>query len=304
MLDRKVAVKLLHPRLTRDGDSLQRFLREAKAASALNHPNILTVYEIGKAGELQFIATEFIDGITLREKLEAGPIAFSETLEIIRQVPQPWRPSLGRHRSPRHQTGEHHDPADGLTKVLDFGLARFTERRPYGHGVPESGATVKTTPGTLMGTITYMSPEQARGLEVNARADQSASLSFLYEMVTGHPPFKGSTPADVLVAILDKPAPKPGHLHRGRTRRPAGRNQPGLGERSRIALPICQGFRGGNRTPEPGSPIPLIRLRSGDAKTPWLLLDCRCGGTRRTTGVRLLSHAGFAASLADLASRR
>jgi len=86
MLDRKVAVKLLHPRLTRDGDSLQRFLREAKAASALNHPNILTVYEIGKAGELQFIATEFIDGITLREKLEAGPIPFPETLEIIRQV--------------------------------------------------------------------------------------------------------------------------------------------------------------------------------------------------------------------------
>src|SRR5260370_20162333 len=132
MLDRKVAVKLLPPRLTRDGDSLQRFLREAKAASALNHPNILTVYEIGKAGELQFIATEFIDGITLRQKLEAGPIPFPEILEIIRQV----SPAL----ETAHSAGIVHRDIkpenimirpDGLTKVLDFELARFTERRPY-----------------------------------------------------------------------------------------------------------------------------------------------------------------------------
>ena len=203
-LGRKVALKLLPAQYMRDEDRVRRFEQEARAASALNHPNILTIYEIGQAGGVHFIVTEFIEGGTLRQRLARGPLPLSETLEVAIQAASALNAA--------HEAGIVHRDVkpenimlrpDGYVKVLDFGLAKLTERAAP-PADPEALTLVKaeTDPGTVMGTAHYMSPEQARGTGVDARTDIFSLGIVIYEMAAGRPPFTGGTASDVMAAIL------------------------------------------------------------------------------------------------------
>ena len=216
ILGRKVALKLLPAEFTRDQDRLRRFKQEARAASSLNHPNIITIYEIGETDGIHFIATEFIDGQTLRQHSAQGPLELFAALDIGIQTAA----ALGA----AHEAGIAHRDIkpenlmlrpDGYLKVLDFGSSKLTEPRAPGGSLKTSAMTgVRTAPGIVMGTIDYMSPEQARGLEVDVRSDIFTLGVVLYEMLTGAKPFTGATTADVIAAILDKePAPlsRPAH---------------------------------------------------------------------------------------------
>ena len=203
-LGRKLAVKVLAPKLVTDQERVRRFGQEARAASALNHPNILTIHDIGQDGDIHFIATEFVDGETLRARLDRGGLELLEVLEIGTQI--------GCALAAAHDAGIVHRDVkpenvmlrpDGYVKVLDFGLAKLT---PSGltntavDGVTRS--VMETNPGVVLGTVSYMSPEQARGKPVDARSDIFSLGVMLYEMIAGRLPFVGATPADVLGAIL------------------------------------------------------------------------------------------------------
>jgi serine/threonine protein kinase/TolB-like protein/Tfp pilus assembly protein PilF len=211
-LDRPVALKLLPADVTQDEDRLRRFQQEARATSALNHPNILTIYEIGLAEGTHFIATEFIDGITLRDQMARSRMKIDDVLDVSLQVASALAAA--------HEAGIVHRDIkpenimirrDGYVKVLDFGLAKLTEERantsPYALTLAETG------PGIVIGTVTYMSPEQARGLRVDERTDIFSFGVVLYEMLAGRAPFGGPTPSDVIVSILDRqPQPLAYHL--------------------------------------------------------------------------------------------
>src|SRR5262245_27624556 len=212
-LGRKVALKLLPQIFTQDRERVLRFKQEARAASALNHPNILTIYEIGEFEGGHFIVTEFIDGQTLRELMNAQ-IKLRAALDVAAQVASAL--------STAHEAGIVHRDIkpenimarrDGYIKVLDFGLAKLTEQFSPGQtAVADSDASTKglvhTDPGKLMGTARYMSPEQIRGLEADGRSDVFSLGVMLYEMVTGRAPFDGTTPSEVMFAILNQePSP-------------------------------------------------------------------------------------------------
>jgi len=214
-LDRTVAIKILPAALAADAQRLQRFVQEAKAASALNHPHILTIYEIGVTGNSRFIATEFIDGDTLRPHIGAG-LKLAEVLEIAIQV-------CGA-LAAAHAAGIIHRDIkpenimvrrDGYIKLLDFGLAKLTE--PKGSTTDTEAPTramVNTGAGTVMGTANYMSPEQAKGTHIDERSDLWSLGAVLYEMVTGHVPFAGETPTETISLILQKePAPLVRYAH-------------------------------------------------------------------------------------------
>src|SRR5262245_29027957 len=163
-LGRKVALKLLPAEFTRDAGRVRRFEQEARAASALNHPNILTIFEIGGANESRYIATEYIDGQTLRERLKGGRLAPPAALEIATQIAAALAAAHGAgivHRDIKPENVMLR--CDGIVKVLDFGLAKLAEHRPA--AVDSEGSTIEkvsTDQGTVMGTVGYMSPEQAR----------------------------------------------------------------------------------------------------------------------------------------------
>ncbi|HEU0274910.1 MAG TPA: protein kinase [Candidatus Udaeobacter sp.] len=208
-LGRKAALKLLPENLTTDVAQLSRFKNEARSASALNHPNILTVYEIGSEGNRQFIATEFIEGITLRASLASGRMNTQAALDIAVQVASALAAA--------HEAGVVHRDIkpenvmlrpDGYVKVLDFGIAKLTERRPAQNDhTDETTAVLQTRPGLVLGTAHYMSPEQARGQKVDARSDIWSLGVVLYEMVAGSPPFRGETPSDCIASILTREPP-------------------------------------------------------------------------------------------------
>ncbi len=210
-LDRKVAIKFLNEEFSKDADKVHRFIREAKAASALNHPNILTVYEIGETEHTKYIVTELIDGKTLRAQLSPREsLQLNQILKIGVQVCEAL--------SAAHQAGIIHRDikpenimirGDGYAKVLDFGLAKLSEPRPVGAtgSAGSEDATrvqVNTTPGMVMGTVSYMSPEQARGKETDARTDIWSLGVVLYEMSAGKLPFTGETVNHTIVSILEK----------------------------------------------------------------------------------------------------
>jgi serine/threonine protein kinase len=209
-LGRKVAVKLLPAEFTRDADRVRRFEQEARAASALNHPNIITIHEIGEVEHTRYIVTEYIEGETLREQMRRGRLSLMAALGVARQA--------AGALAAAHEAGIVHRDIkpenvmlrpDGLVKVLDFGLAKLTERLalPYNS---QASTVVRhsTAAGVLLGTPRYMSPEQARGQKVDAATDIFSLGAVLYELLTGRAPFEGSTPSDLIAAILmNEPAP-------------------------------------------------------------------------------------------------
>jgi serine/threonine protein kinase/Flp pilus assembly protein TadD len=205
-LDRKVALKILPANVGSD-DRVRRFVQEAKAASALNHPNILTIYEIDEIGSEHFIATEFIDGQTLRERIRLAPIESSEAIDIGIQVASALCAThavgiVHRDVKPENIMLRH----DGIVKVLDFGVAKLSRDLPAARAVSEAPTQAfhKTEPGMILGTAPYMSPEQARGLDVDARTDIWSLGCVLYEMITARQPFGGATVMDVLSEILHR----------------------------------------------------------------------------------------------------
>jgi serine/threonine protein kinase len=203
-LKRKVALKLLPPQYTSDPTRIKRFEREALAASALNHPNIITIYEIGEDEGKHFIAAEYVEGRTLRETLSAGRAQVKEAVEIAIQICSAL--------STAHEAGIVHRDIkpenvmlrrDGYVKVLDFGLVKLTERHKSAGATNASDADLgQTNPGAVLGTVRYMSPEQALGQEVDRRSDIFSLGVSLYELVTGVPPFKGGSTAATLDAIV------------------------------------------------------------------------------------------------------
>jgi serine/threonine-protein kinase len=207
-LGRRLALKVLAPRARRDEELLKRFEREARTISALNHPNILTIYDTGRANGTQFLATEFIDGVTLRALIEGGPLPAARTVGIAVQVAQALAAA--------HEAGVIHRDlkpenvmlrADGYVKVLDFGLAKLTGQESFSADSNSTTAMLETRDGVVLGTFNYMAPEQARGEELDARADVFALGVLLYEMAAGQPPFKGPTAADVVGSLLFREPP-------------------------------------------------------------------------------------------------
>jgi len=208
-LNRKVALKLLPTSFTRDDDRLRRFDQEARAASALNHPNIITIYEIFQVGSTHAIATEFVEGETLRDRLLQSPIGLNEALHISIQIADALAAA--------HKVGVIHRDVkpenvmlrpDGYAKVLDFGLAKLTEAAAPAVAAEAPTVQVRTQSGIVMGTAGYMSPEQARGLTVDGRSDIFSLGAVIYEMVASRKPFEGDTPSDTLASIL-KTEPTP-----------------------------------------------------------------------------------------------
>ena len=209
-LGRKVALKLLSDELAIDEIHLRRFEQEARATSSLNHPNILTVYEIGEAGQTHFIATEFVEGHSLRRLLRKSRLKLNEAVDISLQVAAALTAANGLgivHRDIKPENIMVR--ADGLVKVLDFGLAKLAEEPPGIERADADASTVRrlnTEPGTVMGTTRYMSPEQVRGLSLTTQTDIWSLGVTLYEMITGWLPFDGPSMGDVIVAILEREA--------------------------------------------------------------------------------------------------
>src|SRR5262245_19611723 len=213
-LNRKVALKLLPPHFTVNPDRVRRFEREARAASALNHPNIVTIYEIGQSNTTHFIATEFVDGKTLRQLINEKPFTLNEILNVSMQVADAL--------SGAHAAGIVHRDikpenimvrADGYVKILDFGLAKLTEQQTTDSDL-ETPTLLQSNPGLVMGTVQYMSPEQARAKRVDARTDIWSAGIVLYELLTGHVPFTGDTPSHVMVSLMeDALAPLAGYAN-------------------------------------------------------------------------------------------
>lgn len=203
-LGRKVALKMLPSKFTDDAERVRRLEQEARAVSSLNHPDIVTIYEVGQEDGRHFIAAEHVEGETLRTLSERGELDINQATAIAEQVAGALSVAHGAgiiHRDikPKNVMVR----PDWLIKVLDFGLAKLSERRDRVAG-SDATTEVETTPGMVLGTAAYMSPEQARGEKVDHRTDIFSLGVMLYEMIVGSRPFEGKTTSDVLAAILTK----------------------------------------------------------------------------------------------------
>jgi eukaryotic-like serine/threonine-protein kinase len=210
-LGRKVALKLLPAAFTGNPERVRRFEQEAKAASALNDPNILTIHEIGDIDNCHFIVSEYVEGDTLRRRIKDAKIDLTAALDVAIQV--------AGALAAAHAAGITHRDIkpenvmirpDGLVKVLDFGLAKLTEMQSPTDSQASTLARMSTEAGVVIGTVSYMSPEQARGLKVDHRTDIFSLGVMLYEMVSGRRPFEGETASDIIAAILQNHPPPVG----------------------------------------------------------------------------------------------
>lgn len=208
-LERVVALKVLPPQLAADPQRMHRFVQEARTTSSLNHPNLITIYEIGQDDAIHFIATEFVDGLTLREHMRVTELGVKDAIRIAIQISEALAAA--------HEAGVVHRDIkpenimlrrrDQILKVLDFGLAKLTEEfidRQLSDPDASTRMFMNTEPSVILGTIRYMSPEQARGLPVDPRTDIWSVGVLLYEMVAKRAPFEAPTTSDLLVAILDR----------------------------------------------------------------------------------------------------
>lgn len=214
-LERNVAIKILGPDVSDSPESLARFVREAKSASALNHPNILTIYEITESEDTKYIVSEYVEGSTLKSKMKQGRLPLPLAVDIAVQTASALAAA--------HEAGiVHRDikPAnimvrsDGIVKVVDFGIAKLMGTGSGGDSKGEAPTLSKigTAPGLLIGTPKYMSPEQARGKPVDHRSDIFSFGLVLFELFAGRPAFDGESPLDVVSAILKDPVPDPGEI--------------------------------------------------------------------------------------------
>jgi len=207
-LGREVAIKILPESFSRDSERLTRFRREARATSLLNHPNIVTIHELGQMDSCEYIVSEYVEGETLRAKMLRGPLDLMETLKIGSQI--------ANALSAAHRAGIIHRDIkpenimlrpDGYVKILDFGLAKLTDQREEMISLSSArteGNFVFTMPGVVLGTVAYMSPEQAEGMDIDGRTDIWGLGVLLYEMVSGKLPFEGTSPSHTMVAILEE----------------------------------------------------------------------------------------------------
>jgi len=212
-LGRSVALKFLPPEMQQDELAHRRFLREARVAAALNHPNICSIHEVGEAEGRDFIVMEYVEGRTLKERLAAGRLELKEALQIAAEIAEALEEAHGRgivHRDLK--------PANimlgprGHVKVMDFGLAKLVKDAEKAVS-QEDTLTVLTKAGSTLGTLAYMSPEQLRGEAVDARSDVFSFGIVLYEMLAGVHPFRESSPMDIAAGILNKePAPLSAHV--------------------------------------------------------------------------------------------
>ncbi|MGI8638358.1 MAG: protein kinase domain-containing protein [Pyrinomonadaceae bacterium] len=205
-LDRRVAVKILNQEFSRDESNLQRFVREAKAASALNHPNILTIYEIGESDDAHYIVSEYIKGVTLREVLREKSLKLAEILDIAVQTANALAAAHEAHLVHRDIKPENiMVRPDGYVKILDFGLAKLIEQKNQSiFGLEQS--TIKqnqTAQGVILGTVNYMSPEQAKGEQVDERTDIFSFGVLIYEMIAGRTPFAGDSVSETFANLIN-----------------------------------------------------------------------------------------------------
>lgn len=206
ILGRRIALKVLQSFVSNDSDRLRRFSQEARAASRLNHPNVCVVHEIGETDDGRpFIAMEHVEGVTLRQRLKSQVLKLGDVLDIAIQIADALTAA--------HETGIVHRDIkpenimirpEGYVKVLDFGLAKLTERHRSALQTTMSTLLFQSTPGTVLGTAAYMSPEQARGVQIDERTDIWGLGVVLYEMISGRHPFTGETATDVVVSIIEK----------------------------------------------------------------------------------------------------
>src|SRR3954452_4567355 len=201
-LNRDVAIKVLHASVAADPERLRRFTAEAQAVAALNHPNVLTIYEVGTQGEHPFIATELLEGATLRPTLEAGALPLSKAIDYARQTAAGLAAAHAKGVAHRDIKPENlFLTVDGRIKILDFGLAKtYTMSQ---HAATEAThLQTGTSPGTVMGTVGYMSPEQVRARPTDHRTDIFSLGVVLYEMLAGRRPFGGDSAVETMNAIL------------------------------------------------------------------------------------------------------
>jgi serine/threonine protein kinase/Tol biopolymer transport system component len=208
-LGRRIALKVLPTFVSKDPERLRRFTQEARAASRLSHPNVCVVHEIGQTEDGRpFIAMEYVEGTTLRQRMRDHTMKLGDVLDVAIQIAEGLTAA--------HEAGIVHRDikpenimirSDGYVKILDFGLAKLTERHKSGADTTMPTLLFNSSPGLIMGTAAYMSPEQARGIPVDERTDVWGLGVVIYEMASGHPPFAGETPTDVVVAIVEREQP-------------------------------------------------------------------------------------------------
>src|SRR5579872_796416 len=208
-LGREVAIKILPPGCAGDSERLRRFEQEARATAALNHPNILAVFDIGSQDNSPYIVSELLDGETLRARLNGGALSIRKAVEYALQI--------SRGLAAAHDHGIFHRDLkpenifitrDGHVKILDFGLAKLTMAEPNAAGLSAQATLDSVTGrGVLLGTLGYLSPEQCRGADVDARSDLFSFGAVLYEMLSGRRAFRGDTTADTITAIIREEPP-------------------------------------------------------------------------------------------------